>query len=117
MKTILSKIGEYVSICFGVLIGITFFGFLAGGLTIFVLRSLIPSLPWESVTPPAHNIADWRSLAVIGIGCLAILCFFFIRRLVSRPLGKLIEKGFAKWDAAVARGGSVVEWIGQFILK
>jgi hypothetical protein len=117
MKTILEKIGEYVSIGFGALIGIALFGFLAGGLTIFVLRSLIPSLPWESVTPPAHNIADWRSLAVIAIGCLAILCFFLIRSLVSPPLGKLIEKSFAKWDTAVARGGSVVEWMGQFILS
>jgi hypothetical protein len=117
VKTLLNKIGEYVAICFGVLFGIVIFGFIAGAVTILVLRGLIPSLPWESVTPPADNIADRRSLAVIAIGCLAILCFFFIRRLVSRPLGKLIEKGFAKWDAAVARGGSVVEWMGQFILS
>lgn len=117
VKTVLNKIGDYIAICFGVLFGIVIFGFLAGGLTIFVLRSLIPSLPWESVMPPAHNIADWRSLAVIAIGCVAILCFFLIRRLVSRPIGKLIEKGFAKWDATAARWGSVVEWMGQFILS
>lgn len=64
--------------------GIAFGGFIVGGLTIWVLRSLIPSLPWESVTPPADNIADWRSLAVIAIGCLVFLCFLLIRFLVSR---------------------------------
>ncbi len=117
MNTILKKIGEWAGIGLGVLFGIVFFGFLAGALTILVLHSLVPSFPVEAVMPPADNIADWRSLAVIAIGCLAILCFFFIRFLLSRPLGKLIEKSFAKWDAAVARGGSVVEWIGRFILS
>jgi hypothetical protein len=117
MKKTLSKIVEYFWVCLGFLFGIVFFGFLAGALTIFLLRTLVPSLPLEAVTPPANNIADWRSLAVIAIGCLAILCFFLIRLLVSQPLGKLIEKGFAKWDAAVGRGGPVVEWIGQFILS
>jgi len=81
-----------------------------------MVRSLAPSFPWEAVTPPAHNIGDWRSLVVIAIGCLAILCFFLIRSLVSPPLGKLIEKSFAKWDAAVSRE-RVPKWIGQFILS
>jgi hypothetical protein len=85
------------------LIGIAFAGFLAGAVTIFLFHVLAPSLPVEAITPPAHNIADWRSLVVIAIGCLAILCFFLIRSLVSRPLGELIENSFAKWDAVVAR--------------
>src|SRR5262249_5579415 len=76
----------------------------------------VPSLPIKAVTPPANNIADWGSW-VIAVGCLAILCFFLIWSWVSQPLGKLIEKGFTKWDAAVARGGSVVERIRQFILS
>jgi hypothetical protein len=113
MKAMLKKIGEYFSVCLAVL----FAGYLAGWLTLFVLHSLIPSFPMEAVTPPANDLADWRSLMVIAIGCLAMLCFFFIRSLVSQPLGKLIEKGFTKWDAVVARGGSVVEWIGRFILS
>lgn len=69
----------------------------------------------EAVTPPANNIADWRSLVVIAIGCLAVLCFFLIRSLVSRPLGKLIEQSFARWDAVAARR-SGMGWLAQFIL-
>jgi len=117
MKKTLSKIVDSFWLCLGVLFGVVIFGFLVGGVTILVLRSLFPSLPWESVTPPANNIADWRTLAVIAIGCVAFLCFRLIWLLVSQPLGKLIEKGFVKWDAAVARGGSVVEWVGQFVLS
>jgi hypothetical protein len=59
MKTILKKIGEigeYVPVCFGVLIGIAFFGFLAGGLTMFLLHTVLPSFPVEAVTPPADNM-------------------------------------------------------------
>ena len=117
MKEKLSKIVESFWVCLGFLFGIVIFGWVAGALIIFLLRTLVPSLPLEAVTPPANNIADWRSLALIAIGCVAILCFFLIRSLVSQPLGKLIEKGFAKWDAAVARGGPIVEWIGRFILS
>jgi hypothetical protein len=86
----IEKIGEYFGVCLGFLFAIAIFGFFAGGLTIFLLRTLVPSLPLEAVTPPANNIADWRSLAVIAIGCVAFLCFFVIRSLVSRPLGKSI---------------------------
>jgi hypothetical protein len=116
MKAVISKIGEWVAICFGLLFGIAIAGFLAGGLTIFLLRELVPSFPGEFFAPIAHNIADWRSLVVIAIGCLAFLCFFFIRALVSRPLGKLIEKSFVKWDAVGARGGRISKWIGEFVL-
>jgi hypothetical protein len=84
MKKTLGKIVEYFWVSLGFLFMIAFFGFLAGGLTIFLLRTLVPSLPLEAVTPPANNIADWRSLVVIAIGCLAILCFFLIQSLVSR---------------------------------
>ncbi len=87
-----------------------FFGFLAGELTIFLLHILVASLPVEAISPPANNIADWRSLVVIAIGSVAILCFFIIRALVSRPLGKLIEKCFVRWDAVVARGGRISKW-------
>lgn len=117
MKTILKKIGDWVAICIGFLLGIAIFGFLAGGLTIFLFHILFSSVSIDAVTPPANNIADWRSLVVIAIGCLAFLCFFLIRSLVSRPLGRLIEKGFVKWDAIVARGGRISKWIGQFVLS
>jgi hypothetical protein len=117
MKEKLSKIVESFWLCLGFLFGIVIFGWSAGMLIIFLLRTLVPSLPLEAVTRTANNIADWRSLAVIAIGCVAILCFLLIRSLLSQPLGKLIEKGFAKWDAVVARGGPVVEWIGRFILS
>jgi hypothetical protein len=116
LPTILKKIGEWATIGFGAVVGVAFAGFLAGALTIFMVRSLAPGFPWEAVTPPAHNIGDWRSLVVIAIGCLAILCVFLIWSLVSPPLGKLIEKSFAKWDAAVSRE-RVPKWIGQFILS
>jgi hypothetical protein len=106
MKTTLKKIREWAEVCFGVAFGIAFFGYLAGALTILLFHTLVPTFPVEAVMPPADNIADWRSLVVIAIGCLAILCFFLIRSLVSRPLSGLIEKSFAKWDAVVQRGTS-----------
>src|SRR4030095_16544270 len=117
MKEKLKKISENFWVCLGLLFGIVIFGFIAGSITLFLLHSLFPSLPLEAVTPPANNIGDWRSLVVIAIGCLAILCFMLIRAWTSQPIAKLIEKGFAKWDAAVARGGAVVEWIGRFVLS
>ena len=117
IKTILKKIGNWVGICVGFLFGIAIFCFIVGGLTIFLVRELVPSFPGEFFAPIAHNIADWRSLVVIAIGCLAFLCFFVIRSLVSRPLEKLIEKSFVKWDAVVARGGRISKWIEQFVLS
>jgi len=115
LLTTLKKIGEWAVIGFGVLLGIVFAGFLAGALTIFLVSELVPSFPGEFFAPLAHNIADWRSLVVIAIGCLSILCLFVIRSLVSRPLGKLIEKSFARWDAVFARRPGVA-WVAQFIL-
>jgi hypothetical protein len=116
MKTTLKKIREWAEVYFGVVFGIAFFGYLAGALTILLFHTLVPTFPVEAVMPPADNIADWRSLVVIAIGCLAILCFFLIRSLVSRPLSGLIEKSFAKWDAVVQRG-RVSKWFGQFLLS
>jgi hypothetical protein len=115
LKTTLKKIGEWVTLAVGAAIGIAFAGFLAGGVTIFLFRSLVPSVWIEDITPPANNIADWRSLVVIAIGCLAIVCFLAIKSLLSRPLGKLTEKSFERWDAVVAHR-SGVEWLAQFIL-
>jgi hypothetical protein len=43
-----------------------------------------------------------------------LVCAAF--QLVAWPLGKLIEKSFAKWDAVVQRG-RVSKWFGQFILS
>jgi hypothetical protein len=116
MKTTLKKIGEWAEVLFGAVLGVAFFGYLAGALTILLFQTLVPTFPVEAVMPPADNIADWRSLVVIATGCLAILCFFLIRSLVSRPLSGLIEKSFAKWDAVVQRG-RVSKWFGQFILS
>jgi hypothetical protein len=116
MKTTLKKIREWAEVCFGVAFGIAFFGYLTGALTILLFHTLVPTFPVEAVMPPADNIADWRSLVVIAIGCLGILCLFLIRSLVSRPFSGLIEKSFANWDAVVQRG-RVSKWIGQFILS
>ena len=116
MKKIITKIGDRFAICFGVVFGIAFFGFLAGALAILLFHGLVPTFPMQALMPPANNIADWRSLVVIAIGCVAILCFFVIRSLVSRLLRALIEKGFAKWDAVAARR-RVPRWIGLFILS
>ena len=113
--TTLKKIGEWATIGFGFILMWIFFGFLAGAVTIFLFHILAPSFPVEAITPPAHNIADWRSLVVIAIGCLAIACFLAIKSLVSRPLAKLIEKAFARWDTAVAHSPGVA-WLAQFIL-
>ena len=115
LLTILKKTGEWATIGFGFLCGIVIAGYLVGALTILLFHTLAPKFPLEAITPPAHNIADWRSLVVIAIGCLAILCFFLIRSLVSQPLGKLIENSFAKWDTVVARSPSAA-WVAQFIL-
>lgn len=116
MKKIIEKVWNGVAICVGVVFGIACFGWLAGAVAILLLNFLLPKFPADSVMPPANNIADWRSLVVIAIGCLAILCFFAIKSVVSRPLGKLVEKGFAKWDSIIARRPSL-EWIGQFVLS
>ena len=95
--------------------GIALFGFLVGAVTIFLFRALVPGFPLDAITPPADNIADWRSLVVIAIGCLAFLFFVAIKSLVSRPLAKVIEKAYAKWDAVVARNPGVA-WLAQFVL-
>jgi hypothetical protein len=84
MKAILEKIWEYVSICLGFCLGIAWVGFLAGALIILLAGKLVPSFPSEFFAPVAHNIADWRSLVVIAIGCLAIGCIFLILTVVSR---------------------------------
>lgn len=115
MKKIIEKIWNGVAICFGVVFGIAFCGWLAGAIAILLLNALLPKFPVHAVMPPANNIADWRSLVVIAIGCVAIVCFLLIRSLVSAPLRALIEKSFARWDAIVARRSNVA-WVAQFIL-
>lgn len=115
MKKIIEKIWNGVAICFGIVFGIAFCGWLAGALVVFLLRTFAPRIPVEAVMPPADNIADWRSLVVIAIGCVAILCFLLVRSLISRPLGALIEKSFIRWDAVVARTSGVA-WVAEFIL-
>lgn len=115
MKKIIGKIWNGVAICFGIVFGIAFFGWLAGAIAILVLNALLPKFPVDAVMPPANNIAHWRSLVVIAIGCVAIACFLLIRSLVSAPLRTLIEKSFARWDTIVARRSGVA-WAAKFIL-
>ncbi len=115
MKKIIEKIWNGIAICLGVVFGIAFFGWIGGALAIFLLNALLPKFPVDAVMPPANNIADWRSLVVIAIGCVAIACFLLIRSLVSAPLRALIEKSFNRWDAIVARRSGVA-WMAQFIL-
>jgi hypothetical protein len=62
LLTTLKRIGEWATIAFGAVLGIAFAGFLVGAITIFLFHVLAPSLPVEAIAPPAHNIANWRSL-------------------------------------------------------
>jgi hypothetical protein len=117
MKRTIKKIGDSVGICFGFILGIAFFGWLAGALTVLLCHALVPTFPMESVMPPMHNIAHWRSLLLIAIGCVAFLSVRLIWSVVSRPLRNLIEKGFVKWDVLSTGHGPIVKWFGQFILS
>jgi hypothetical protein len=115
MKKLIEKIWNWVAICFGVVFGIAFFGWIAGALVVLLLGALLPKFPVDAVMSPANNIADWRSLVTIAIGCVAIACFLAIKSLFSRPLEKLIEKSFARWDAVIGRASGLA-WVAQFIL-
>ncbi len=113
MKT-LKKIGKWVTIGFGALLGSVFVGYLAGALAILLVSRFSSQLPTDALIR-GNDLSDWRNLIAVGIGWVTILCFLLIRSLVSRPLGKLIEKSFTTWDAVAARRPGVA-WMAQFIL-